>query len=185
MIKWLDKHFEEALLVIFLIFIACVSMLQVIIRKVPFIQSLQWAEEFDRFLWIWSVFISLPYTIRMGNMLRVNVVLDLMPHTMRKTLNLIVDVVVMGSMALMTYHSYGVVFGEKGIMQSGELSPAMKWPMGLVYLFMVFGFLLATMRSIQMLVLHTKDFNERDLSAIEQTMREAEEEARAVKGGNE
>ena len=183
MIKWLDEHFEETFLVICLVLIACISMIQVIVRKVPFLSSLQWAEEFDRFMWIWSVFISLPYTIRMGNMLRVNVLLDLMPHYVRKTLSLIVDVVVMLSMALLCYHSVGVIFGPKGIMTSGELSPAMRWPMWIVYLFMLFGFGLGTLRGIQMIIIHAKKFNEKELTAIEQTMKDAEEEAKAAKGG--
>ncbi len=183
MIKWLDEHFEETLLVIFLVLIACISMIQVVVRKIPFLSSLQWAEEFDRFMWIWSVFISLPYTIRMGNMLRVNVLLDLMPHYVRKTLSLIVDVIVMLSMALLCYHSVGVIFGPKGIMTSGELSPAMKWPMWIVYIWMLLGFGLATLRGIQMIIIHAKHFNEKELTAIEQTMKDAEEEAKAAKGG--
>ena len=59
-VKWLDEHMEEFLLVILLVVIACVSLLQVIIRKIPWIPSLTWAEEFCRFCWIWSVFLSLP-----------------------------------------------------------------------------------------------------------------------------
>ena len=183
MIKWLDEHFEETFLVICLVLIACISMIQVIVRKVPFLSSLQWAEEFDRFMWIWSVFISLPYTIRMGNMLRVNVLLDLMPHYVRKTISLIVDVIVMLSMALLCYHSYGVIFRAKGIMSSGELSPAMRWPMWIVYIFMLIGFGLGTLRGIQMIIIHAKHFNEKELTAIEQTMKDAEEEAKAAKGG--
>ena len=183
MIKWLDEHFEETFLVICLVLIACISMIQVIVRKVPFLSSLQWAEEFDRFMWIWSVFISLPYTIRMGNMLRVNVLRDLMPHYVRKTISLIVDVIVMLSMALLCYHSYGVIFGAKGIMSSGELSPAMRWPMWIVYIFMLIGFGLGTLRGIQMIIIHAKHFNEKELTAIEQTMKDAEEEAKAAKGG--
>ena len=62
LIKWLDEHLEETLMVILLIVIACVTMIQVIVRKVPWLTSLTWAEEFCRFMWIWSVFISLPYT---------------------------------------------------------------------------------------------------------------------------
>lgn len=60
LIKWLDEHLEETLMVILLIVIACVTMIQVIVRKVPWLTSLTWAEEFCRFMWIWSVFISLP-----------------------------------------------------------------------------------------------------------------------------
>lgn len=63
-IKWLDAHFEETILVLLLVAIACISMIQVLFRKIPFVTSLTWAEEFCRFLWIWSVFLSLPYTIR-------------------------------------------------------------------------------------------------------------------------
>ncbi len=184
MIKWLDEHLEETILVVLLILIACISMLQVIVRKIPFVPSLQWAEEFDRFMWIWSVFISLPYTIRMGNMLRVNVLLDLMPHTMRKTLSLIVDFVVCACMALLAYHSFGVIFGAKGIIASGELSPAMRWPMWIVYIVMLLGFIAATLRGIQMIIIHIKNFNVKELTAIEQTMKDAEEEAKAAKGEN-
>ena len=36
-VKWLDEHMEEFLLVILLVVIACVSLLQVIIRKIPWI----------------------------------------------------------------------------------------------------------------------------------------------------
>ncbi len=80
LIKWLDEHLEETLMIILLIIIACVTMIQVIVRKVPWLTSLTWAEEFCRFMWIWSVFISLPYTIRMENMLRVGVLVDLLRH---------------------------------------------------------------------------------------------------------
>ena len=93
LIKWLDEHLEETLMVILLIVIACVTMIQVIVRKVPWLTSLTWAEEFCRFMWIWSVFISLPYTIRMGNMLRVGVLVDLLPQAMKKTIGIIVDLI--------------------------------------------------------------------------------------------
>lgn len=176
-IKWLDEHFEETLLAICLVLIACVSMIQIICRQTP-IPPLTWAEEFCRFMWIISVFLSLPYTIRKGNMLRVSVLLDLLPHVIRKVVNLIVDVIVTLSMALLAYHSIGVY--EK-IVASGELSPAMLWPMSSIYLFMLIGFALAVVRGIQMIIIHIKHFNERELSTIEQTMADAAEEAAAGK----
>ncbi len=177
-IKWLDDHFEEALLAVFLVLITCVMMLQVVIRKIPFIPSLQWAEEFCRFMWIMSVFISLPYTIRKSNMLRVSVLLDLLPQVARKIVNLIVDVIIVACMALLSYHSIGVV---TKILDSGELSPAMLWPMYLVYAVMLIGFVLATLRGVQMFFIHIKHFNEKELSTIEQTMADAAEEAEAGK----
>jgi len=177
-LKWLDEHFEETLLVICLILIAVVCLIQVIIRNIPFIPSLQWAEEFCRFAWIWSVFLSLPYTIRKGNMLRVNVLLDLMPHVVRKTLNIIVDVVIAASMGLLAYHSISVT---QSIAASGELSPAMLWPMSIIYGVMLAGYALATVRGIQMTIIHIMHFGEKELTTIEQTMADAAEEAAAGK----
>jgi C4-dicarboxylate transporter, DctQ subunit len=175
-IKWLDDHFEEVFLAIFLVLICCVSLLQVVVRKLPFVNALTWAEEFCRFMWVWSVFLSLPYTIRKGSMLRVSVLLDAMPHVMRKSVNIFVDVVVTASMALCSYHSIGVV---QKIFESGEVSPAMLWSMGMVYSVMVAGFVLGTVRGVQQIVLHIKHFSEKEMSAIEQTMAEAAEEANA------
>lgn len=175
-LKWLDEHFEEFFLVIFLVLICWVELAQVIIRKIPWIHALTWAEEFCRFMWIWSVFISLPYTIRKGNMLRVAILLDAMPHKVRKTVNIIVDIINTAAMALCAYYSFSVV---SAIKVSGETSPAMLWPMWIVYSFMIIGFVLAIFRGIQQIVIHIQHFNEKDLTAIEQTMADAAEEADA------
>lgn len=181
-VKWLDAHLEEFILVVLLVVISCVSLIQVIIRKIPWIPSLTWAEEFCRFCWIWSVFISLPYTIRMGNMLRVGVLLDMLPDMIHKTVNILVDFVTVACMALLAYHSVSVV---QGILASGEASPAMLWPMWIVYSVMLIGFVLAVIRGIQQIVIHVKHFNEKELSTLEQTMKDAAEEAALAKGGEE
>ena len=182
MIKWLDEHFEETLMVIFLILISCVMMLQVVVRKIPFIPSLTWAEEFSRFMWIMSVFISLAYTIRKGNMLRVNVIIDLLPQTLRKIINLCVDVIVALCMALLAYHSIECLNWAAGTMLEGakaETSPALGWPMWWLYAVALFGFIIATLRAIQMFFIHLKNFNEKELTTLEQTQLDAKAEAEA------
>ena len=98
LLDWLNKHLEESFMVVMLVLIACVSMLQVIVRKIPGMSSLTWAEEFCRFMWIWSVFISLPYTILNENMLRVGVLKDMLPDKVKKVVNIVVDVVTMACM---------------------------------------------------------------------------------------
>lgn len=178
-VKWLDEKLEETFLVVMLILIACITMVQVVIRKIPGIPSFTWAEEFCRFCWIWSVFISLPYTIRKNNMLRVGVLMDLLPQMIHKVVNIIVDVIVMGSMAILAYNSIDVI---KGIIESGETSPAMVWPMWVVYSFMFIGFAMATLRGLQMIVIHIQHFNEKELSTMEQTMADAAAEAEAAEG---
>ena len=177
-LKWLDDHFEETLMVILLVVISWVCLIQVIIRNIPGIQPLTWAEEFCRFCWIWSVFLSLPYTIRKGNMLRVSVLLDLLPQWMHKIVNIIVDLITTASMALLAFYSVSVV-GK--IMNSGETSPAMLWPIWIVYAVMLFGYAMGVFRGLQMAFIHVKHFGEKELSTIEQTMADAAEEAAAGK----
>ena len=146
LLKWMDDHLEETVLVILLVVITCVSFLQVVIRNIPWIPALTWAEEFCRFCWIWSVFLSLPYTIRKGNMLRVTVLLDILPHSLRQILNILVDLVTTACMGLLAFHSVNVV---RDIYAGSEASPAMLWPMWIVYSVMMVGLILATLRGIQ------------------------------------
>lgn len=177
-IKWLDEHLEESLLVILLVLITCVEIVQVIIRNIPWIPALTWAEEFCRFCWIWSVFISLPYTLRKGSMLRVNVLMDLLPSVAHNIVNILVDLINAAVMALLGYHSISVI---SSIMISAEASPAMLWPMWMVYSVMVFGFFFGAFRALQQAIIHTKNIRKKELSTIEQTIADAAEEAAAGK----
>jgi len=177
-IKWLDDHLEEILLVILLVMITVVSFLQVVIRKIPWIPALTWAEEFCRFAWIWSVFLSLPYTIKRGNMLRVTVLLDAMPENVRKVLNIVVDVINLAAMALLFYYSIPLT---RDRFISGETSPAMLWPMWAMYSSLVIGFGLAVIRGVQMLFYHVRNFGERQLSTTEQAMQDAADEIAMAK----
>lgn len=183
-VKWLDEHFEETLLIVLLVMISCVELVQVIIRNVSFIPALKWAEEFCRFCWIWSVFLSLPYTIRKASMLRVSVLLDVFPTKVKNAINIVVDLVTAATMCLLGVHSISVI---QRIMKSAETSPAMKWPIWAIYSVMLIGFFLATLRGLQQAYLHIRTFNEKKLTAAEQTMAEAAEEVEAgrnAEGGN-
>lgn len=178
LIKWLDNHFEEAILVMLLVLIACVELVQVIVRNIPWIPSLTWAEEFCRFCWIWSVFASLPYTIRKASMLRVSVILDAFPRGIKNGLNIFVDLVNSGIMLFLGIHSVSVV---QSILESGEKSPAMLWPMWIVYGIMIFGFFMGVIRGIQQVILHIRHWNDKGLSAKEQAEKDAREEINAAK----
>ena len=177
-IRFLDEHLEEILLCILLAAISCVELIQVIFRNVPSVNSLTWAEEFCRFCWIWSVFISLPYTIRKSSMLRVNVLMDLLPSVVRNSVNILVDLINAGVMALLGYHSISVI---SSIMISAEASPAMLWPMWMVYSVMVFGFFFGAVRALQQAIIHITHIKQKELSTIEQTIADAAEEAAAGK----
>lgn len=176
-VKWLDQHLEEFVLVVMLVCISCITLLQIIARNLK--MPLPWPEEFCRFCWIWSVFLSLPYTIRMGNMLRVNVLVDLFPNIVRKVINILVEAVILASMALFFVYSLQV---EQNFMNSQQVSPAMMWPMWIVLSCIVIGFGLAVLRGIQQIIFQIKNFHVVEKTTIELTMEEAAEEAAMAKG---
>lgn len=175
-IKWLDEHFEEAFMVVGLVLISVICLIQVICAKLHF--GLTWSEEFCRFVWIWCVFISVPYTIRNSSMLRVSVILDLLPQKLRKIVNICVNVIILATMVLMAYYSIEVV---SFIRSSGELSAALRLPIWLIYASMTVGFVLAVVRAVQQVYFSIKHFNEKELSTLEQTMADAAAEAEASK----
>lgn len=163
-ILWLDEHFEETILVFLLAVIACVELLQVVARNIPFIPSLTWAEELCRFAWIATAFLSLPYTIRSSNILRVSVLIDALPPMLHNVLNIIVDLVTCAMMAVLANASVSVLIR---IFESGETSPAMLWPMWIMYLIVLIGFVAGGLRSIQMAIIHIIHFKERPVTEIE------------------
>ena len=65
------------------------------------------------------------------------------------------------------------------IMKSGETSPAMQWPMWIIYSIMLLGFFGGTLRAVQQAVIHIRSFNEKTLSTVEQTQQDAAAEAEA------
>ncbi len=177
-LKWLDEHFEEAILVVLLVLISCIELIQVIFRNLSFVDALTWPEEFCRFCWIWSVFLSLPFTIRKGSMLRVSVLVDMLPQAVRKIVNILIDLINAVVMGLLFKYSLEVV-GK--IRESAEASPAMTWPMWIIYSIMLVGFALGAVRGIQMAVIHIMHFSDKELTTLEQTMADAAEEAEAGK----
>ena len=141
-------------------------------RQRTFFAALSWPEEFCRYCWIWSVFISLPYTMRKGNMLRVNVLVDLLPTKARNAINIVIDLINTVVMALFFYGSITVI---QNALNSGRTSPAMELPMAAVYICLLIGFGLGVLRGIQQIVLHVMNFNKKELTTLEQAMADAAE----------
>ncbi len=153
-LKWLDEHFEETILGVLLALISLVSLMQVIIRNIPWIPALTWAEEFCRFCWIWSVFLSLPYTIRKACMLRVSILQNRLGPGGRLRWEIAVEGVNALCMLTLGICSLPVI---SRIMASAETSPAMQWPMWCVYSVMALGFFGGFIRSVQMIICHASE----------------------------
>lgn len=174
-LKWVNEHFEEAIMVILLAAISCVMMAQIIARS--FFTSMPWPEEFCRYCYIWTVFLSLGYTIRKKNMLKVGILMDLLPVKLRKSIEIVVNFSMLAIFAIL--FRYAIVYTGK-VKVSGQISPAMHLPMWIMYMSTVVGFALAVIRMIQEIVLNIKNYNKGVETTIEATIKEAKQEVEAT-----
>jgi C4-dicarboxylate transporter DctQ subunit len=174
-LKRLNERFEEAIMVFLLAAISCVMMAQIIARS--FFTSMPWPEEFSRYCYIWTVFLSLGYTIRKKNMLKVGILMDLLPLKLRKSIEIVVNIMMLAIFAVL--FRYSIIYTGK-IKITGQISPAMHIPMWIMYMATVFGFGLAVIRMIQETVFNIKNFNKEVETTLEATIKEAKEEVEAA-----
>ncbi|SNS80910.1 TRAP-type C4-dicarboxylate transport system, small permease component [Anaerovirgula multivorans] len=147
-LKWLDENFEEVILMIFLVLMACIMGIQVIMRY-AFNASLTWSEEITRYFFIWSAFISTSYCIKKGTSIKIDQFTNMLPDKAKKVIEFVVKIVVLLFFAYLLRYSIDVV---RAAYQSGQKSPALGIPMYLVQVSTVVGFSLSVVRIIQSLL---------------------------------
>jgi len=147
-IRWLDKHFEETVLILLMIGISCTMFLQVIMRYV-FNMPLTWPEELSRYMWIWTVFFSMSYTIYMRNMLRVDVLAEVLPVKVKQGLEIGIQFL---SLAIYSVFAYYSLIVYRSLVISGRVSPALRIPMYMIYSALCIGFILSMIRTVQLII---------------------------------
>ncbi len=172
-LKWVDEHFEESILIILLATISTVMMAQILART--FASSMPWPEEFARYCYIWTVFLSLGYTIKKGNMLRVTIIMDMLPHKLRRSMEILTNILMLVLFVIL--FRYSITY--TGILKTtGQTSPAMQIPMWMMYISTIVGFGLASIRMVQEIISNFKNFNNPIETTIETTLKEAREEVK-------
>lgn len=143
--KKAEESLEEWILGAMLIGMSVILLIQILMRAVVG-SSLTWAEEVARYFYVWSVFLSIGCTIRTKNILKVDLILEHMPKPLRRTVEIILDLI---NVVLYAYLSYYAVLTVQSVQVSGQTSPALEIPMYLVYAIIPVGFVLASLRSVQ------------------------------------
>ncbi len=144
-LKWLDEDLEETILMILLVAIAVVMMAQVVMRYF-FRQSMSWPEEFCRFCFVYSGFISMGYCVRRGKMLKVDILVTFFPKFLQRVLDLVGRVVTLLFFAYLGFYAYQATMNSY---RGGMTSPAMEVPMWFIYAAVLIGSALGFIRQIQ------------------------------------
>lgn len=78
-VKWLNRHAEEVVLVAMLILMLLIEVIQIFMRRVVG-SSLSWAEEVVRYLFVWSGFLSISFTIQNQSAMRLTMAVAALPR---------------------------------------------------------------------------------------------------------
>lgn len=147
-IRWLDAHFEEAVLTFILYIMVAVMGYQVVMRYL-FNNSVVWSEELTRYLFVWSAFVSIGFCIKKRSSIKIDQIVQLMPPVIQKVILLMTKVISLLFFAYLLRYSFNVV---QATIKSGQLSPALQMPMYFVHLAAVVGFGLAVVRIFESFV---------------------------------
>lgn len=150
-IKWLDRHIEEVLLVLFSTVMVAVIFMQVVMRQ--FDSSLSWSEELARYCFIWLVYIGISYGVKKDRHIKVDVMLLVLKNKGKLILTIIANLLFIAFAVFVIRYGYDIA---SQLLAFGQKSPANQIPMGLIYMATPVGMGLTLIRLIQNLVKHIK-----------------------------
>jgi TRAP-type C4-dicarboxylate transport system permease small subunit len=105
-----------------------------------------WAEEASRYAFVWSALVSIGYSIKEQSILKVDTLIEALPTKVR---NMFVNVSNLVVTLFFGYLFWVSIPAVSKVIRTGQKSPALGIPMGLIYFAAIVGFFLATLRSIQ------------------------------------
>ncbi|API93091.1 TRAP transporter small permease [Virgibacillus pantothenticus] len=144
-IRCLDKHIEEYLLVILSATMVLVIFLQVVMRYVLG-SSLSWSEELARYCFIWSVYIGISYGVKRKRHISVDVLLVMLKERGRLILTILTNCLFIIFATIIIYYGADITIR---LLSWGQDSPALQIPMGVVYLAAPVGLGLCIIRLMQ------------------------------------
>jgi TRAP-type C4-dicarboxylate transport system permease small subunit len=121
---------------IFLVIIALSVIIQVLCRH--FHIPVVWLGELSVFAVIWTVFLGLAAGYRHGMLAQVDIICQLIPKRAHKALSVLWDLVCLALMLIILVSSRSYIFH---IWNRKLFSPELRWPLYLVYLGPVLGYL--------------------------------------------
>ncbi|NYT66278.1 TRAP transporter small permease [Alcaligenaceae bacterium] len=145
MLKFLDKHLEESLLVILLSMMSLLIGAQVFMRYVMH-DSLTWSEELARYCFIWATYLGVSCAVKHKAHICVEALTERLPNTARHYVTILSYMLFIVFAVMVMKEGYALTVKVFGF---GQKSSAMGLPMGYIYLAPTVGFGLTIIRLLQ------------------------------------
>ncbi|MFZ4451497.1 TRAP transporter small permease [Salibacterium aidingense] len=180
-VRWLDEHFEEFLLVVFSSIMVVVIAMQVFMRYVMG-DSLSWSEELARYCFIWLVYIGISYGVKKQRHIKVDAMLIFFKQRGKIAMNMLANLIFMIFAIVIIYYGQDIALR---IWELGQQSPALHLPMGVVYLATPAGMGLTVIRLIQQLLKQGKALFGKDSFEVEMEHQKALEDQEDLEDVNQ
>jgi TRAP-type C4-dicarboxylate transport system permease small subunit len=161
-LKWIEKNIERVVLMVMLLAIIIILTYSVIMRYV-FNNPPVWTNNLAQYCFATSVFFSIGYCIRKRKVLRIDNLLSIMPK------NLKFGIIIFNCLIAILFYFFLTIVSFRvfeSFRQGGQVDVAMQMPMYIFYSVVFIGFGLATIRSIQDLMIELKERNKSDKGVI-------------------
>lgn len=149
-LKWLDEHFEEYILIALSIFTVVVIFSQVVMRYV-FNSSLSWSEEIARYGFIWLIYIGVSYGVKKRKHLRVDAITMLFEEKGTAVIKMIANILFLIFALVIAYYGLDIVT------KITRESAALQIPMEYVYASLAIGMILTSIRLTQNIITDYRD----------------------------
>jgi len=144
-IRWINDHLEEAILIVILVFMTIIMGLQVCSRYL-FNASMAWTEEVTRYLLVWSGFLSIAMCIEKAIAIRIDQLAEAFKPKKKAIIYTITYCIEL------VFFAYLIPFAWHYLIQtieSGQVSTACQMPMYLLQSAPLIGFVLCVIRLVQ------------------------------------
>ncbi|MBP6019822.1 MAG: TRAP transporter small permease [Burkholderiaceae bacterium] len=145
MLKFLDKHLEESLLVILLSMMSLLIGAQVFMRYVMH-DSLTWSEELARYCFIWATYLGVSCAVKHKAHICVEALTERLPLAARHYATILSHALFILFAVMVMKEGYALTLK---VFAFGQKSSAMGLPMGYIYLAPTVGFGLVIIRLLQ------------------------------------
>ncbi len=126
-------------------FTVALVFMQVIMRYV-FHHSLAWSEELARYLFLWQIWLGASYAAKKHAHLKIDAFIDASPLKIQRGLKFISLLLWLGFSLFLAWSGAQLTFL---LLKRGQVSPAMRMPMGYAYASVPVGAVLMAIRLIE------------------------------------
>lgn len=155
-------NFEGYCCIITLAAMSLVVFIQVVFRFVVK-ASLPWSEELSRYLLVWTAFLGGAYGVRTGAHIGVEAFALLLPKKVQKVLAIFIMLASIVLCAVIAKYGFAIVQTQ---LSKGQLSPAMRIPMGYMYAAIPIGMIFFIIRFVQEILVAVKNFNKPEVKEV-------------------